>query len=290
VFGIAPTYFNIRNIELAVGRGFSADESEQPAHVAIIGPTVSQNLFDSDTPPLDTYIKINGVNYLLIGGTKSKGGQGWMDSDDRVFVPYMAAMKHLFGQTSIRGQASLREIDIQGLASVDQAVVQEQVGSLLRKRHRTPDGATDDFFIVNMTEIRDSITKATDVFTLLLGGIAGISLVVGGIGIMNIMLVTVTERTREIGIRKAIGAKERTILYQFLVEAVIISGLGGLIGVGMGLATGNIIKMFTEFAPVFEAKSIVLSLCVSAGVGMLFGVYPAWRAARLDPVEALRYE
>jgi putative ABC transport system permease protein len=188
------------------------------------------------------------------------------------------------------GVTYVREIDIQTTDELALAEVQQKVASLVRDRHRIREGADDDFQITNMDEIRKSASEVTDIFKYLLGGIAAISLLVGGIGIMNIMLVTVTERTREIGIRKAIGAQERHILFQFIIESVIISGLGGLIGLGVGLLAAWLVPKFGPLKTNVELASALLAIGVAGGVGIFFGFYPAWRAARLDPIEALRHE
>ena len=238
VYGTAITYFAIRNMEIERGRAFTEGEVDRTARVAVIGPTAAKNLF-GENDPLDEIVKVNGINFKVIGVTKAKG-DGWLNPDDQIIMPYTTAMKQIFGMDY------LREIDVQADAEAALDKVQADVTALLRKRHRLQPDADDDFEIRNMAEIRDSANQVTSTFTYLLGGIAAISLLVGGIGIMNIMLVTVTERTREIGIRKAIGATEGNILAQFLIESVIISGLGGLIGLGLGV---GISKMIPKFAP-----------------------------------------
>jgi len=202
-----------------------------------------------------------------------------------MIIPYTTAMKQVFGAVS------LREIDVQAREGADLSKVQADITELLRKRHRTQPGQSEDFQIRNQADILQTASEITQTFTFLLGGIASISLLVGGIGIMNIMLVSVTERTREIGIRMAIGAKRSNILLQFLIEAVIISGLGGLIGVLVGVAGAKIIPMAQQqFTTVLEVHSMMLALSFSALVGIFFGWYPAQRAAKLNPIDALRYE
>jgi len=283
-FGTAPTYFSIVTAELEKGRFFTDMEVDRMARLAVIGSAVVENLFGSNEP-VGEVIKVNGINFRVIGVMKSKGGQGWMNVDDRVIIPYTTQMKQLMGVDY------LREIDVTAKDGVDLNAVQDGVTALLRKRHRVQEALGDDFSIFNLSEVRQAASETMDMFKMLLGGIASISLLVGGIGIMNIMLVTVTERTREIGIRKAIGAKERNILLQFLLEAIIISGLGGLIGVALGVGGAVVIgKVSTMFTTVVEATSILLALSFSGIVGIFFGFYPARRAAMLDPVEALRYE
>jgi putative ABC transport system permease protein len=188
------------------------------------------------------------------------------------------------------GTDRLREIDIQVIQGYDQSKAQEEVSAVLRQRHRIPPEKDNDFSVFNQAELIETVTDVTKTFTILLGSIAGISMLVGGIGIMNIMLVTVTERTREIGVRKAIGAKDRDILSQFLIEAVLMSGLGGIIGVIAGVGGATFVENAMEFDTLVEFSSVALALCFSAAVGIFFGFYPARRAAKLDPIEALRYE
>jgi putative ABC transport system permease protein len=252
------------------------------ARVGVIGPTTAKNIF-GESDPVGEVIKVKGINFTVIGVSKSKG-EGWGSPDDRITVPYTTAMQILLGVTY------LREIDIQTADELVLAEVQQKVTTLIRERHRLREGIDDDFQITNMDEIRKSASEVTDIFKYLLGGIAAISLLVGGIGIMNIMLVTVTERTREIGIRKAIGAQERHILFQFIIESVIISGLGGLIGLGLGLFIAWLVPQLGPLKTNVELSSALLAIGVAAGVGIFFGLYPAWRAARLDPIEALRHE
>ncbi len=219
VFGTSATYFALRDIAIERGRIFTEGEVDRLARVAVIGPTAAQNTF-GENDPVGEVLKINGINFRVLGLTAAKG-EGWGSPDDRVIIPYSTAMQQLLGVNY------LREIDVQARNEAELPQVQEDVRQLLRKRHRQQPGDEDDFRMTNMDEIRKNASEVTGVFKWLLGGIAAISLLVGGIGIMNIMLVTVTERTREIGIRKAVGAKEAHILLQFLIESVIVSGLGG---------------------------------------------------------------
>jgi putative ABC transport system permease protein len=283
VIGSTLTYFPIRNFEIEHGRAFTESESETMARVAVIGPVTVENLFGAGEPVGQT-IKINGINFRVIGILKSKGDQGWFNPDDQAIIPYTTAMKQLFGLDH------LREIDIQVADGVDTGKVKEATSALLRRRHRLQADAADDFYIRSQAEMVEMASSVTRTFTILLGGIASISLLVGGIGIMNIMLVTVTERTREIGVRKAIGARDRDILRQFLLETLILSGLGGLFGVAFGACVAKVVSETTQFSTVVEASSILLALSFSAAVGIFFGYYPARRAAMLDPIEALRYE
>jgi putative ABC transport system permease protein len=283
VNGISATWLAIRDFKVEKGRGFTEAEIEGMARTAIIGSVTAENLFGLNDP-LGQVIKLNGINFRVIGVLQSKGDQGWFNPDDQVLVPYTTAMKQIFGLDY------LREIDVQAVEGSNLENIQDSVAAVLRKRHRTQDGAEDDFNVNNQADMIKTFTEINQTLTVLLGGIASISLLVGGIGIMNIMLVTVTERTREIGVRKAIGAKRSNILMQFLIESVIISGLGGVIGVGFGALLAAIIGGISRFSTQVEPKSVLLALSFAGFVGIFFGWYPARRAAGLDPIEALRYE
>ena len=287
--GTAGTYLPIRDYKIEKGRMFNDAEVEAMARVVVLGPVTVTNLF-GENDPLGEAVKISGINFKVIGVLTAKGDQGFFSSDDQAIVPYTTAMKQLLGLDH------LNEINVQVSEGFDLGAVQSGIQALLRKRHRLQPDAPDDVNIINQADIISRATEFSMTFTIVLGGIAFIALLVGGIGIMNIMLVTVTERTREIGIRKAIGAKDRGILLQFLTEAVIMSGLGGVIGVGAGVGLARLIEVLTTrytstpFATEVQWMSIFLALSFSALVGIVFGSYPAWRAARLDPVDALRYE
>ena len=283
MIGSSSTYFPVRNFEIEQGRAFTEGEVDRMARVAVLGPVTSKNLFGEASPVNET-IKIKGVNFRVVGITKSKGSRGRHNPDDQVVIPYTTAMKQLLGVDF------LHEIDIQAADDISLNKVQKAITSLLRKRHRSVEGMPDDFHMHNQTEIVETASEVSRTFTILLGSIAGISLLVGGIGIMNIMLVIVTERTREIGVRKAIGAKSRDILLQFIVEAIVLSGFGGLIGVALGIGAAQTIGKWTQFLTVTEPSSVLLALSFSAAVGIFFGYYPARRAALLDPIEALRYQ
>ena len=283
VIGSSTTYFPVRNFQIEKGRAFTEGEVDRMARVAVLGPVTSNNLFGEINPVNET-IKIKGINFRVVGITKAKGSQGRHNPDDQVVIPYTTAMKQLLGLDY------LNEIDIQAADDVSLNKVQKAISSLLKKRHRSVEGMPDDFHIHNQAEIVKTASEVGRTFTVLLGSIAGISLLVGGIGIMNIMLVTVTERTREIGVRKAIGAKNRDILLQFIIEAIVLSGFGGLIGVALGIGAAQTIGKWTQFLTVTEPSSVLLALSFSAAVGIFFGYYPARRAAQLDPIEALRYQ
>ncbi|MFN8577318.1 MAG: ABC transporter permease [Candidatus Sericytochromatia bacterium] len=282
VNGVASTYFNIRNIKVEKGRLISSSESESNMRIAVLGSKVVEDLFGKGEP-IDESIKINGINFKIIG-TLEKKGDGGFSPDENIYIPYKVAMKQLIGTENPRS------IEIKGFDDVDMLKVEEKITELLRKKHQLQENAPDDFMTFNMAEMIKQSESFTQIFTFLLGGIAGISLIVGGIGIMNIMLVTVTERTREIGIRKAIGAKERDILRQFLIESVVMTTLGGVIGILFGYGISKIISFFVPFPPIVTMTSIIISISFSTVVGIFFGYYPARRAAKLDPIEALRYE
>ncbi len=283
VTGAAVTYAAIGNLEVEHGRFFGESETNSMARVAVLGPTTAEDLGITKSL-LGENIKIKGINFRVIGILKAKGSGGFDDADDRVFVPYTTAMKILFGLEYLNG------INIQADDGADLTSLQDKITLLLRKRHKLGDQEENDFRVMNQAELIQTVTDFTKTFTFLLGGIAAISLLVGGIGIMNIMLVTVTERTKEIGIRKAIGAKDRDILRQFLIESLIMSGVGGLFGAAVGAAASKIIGSFSSFTTLVEPGSVLLALSFSFAIGVFFGYYPAYRAAQLDPIECLHYE
>jgi putative ABC transport system permease protein len=283
IIGSAVTYFKIRNYEIEKGRLFTEDEVERAARVAVLGPSTVQELFNGQEP-LGQMIKIGGNNFMVIGVTKAKGDQGFFNPDDQAIIPFTTAMKQVLGLDY------LNEVDLTIDENADLQSIQNEIETLLRKRHKIRSSTDDDFHVRNMAEMAETATAMTQTFTILLGSVAAISLLVGGIGIMNIMLVTVTERTREIGIRKAIGAKDRDVLFQFLVESIIMSGIGGLIGLGLGVGFSLAMNKMGQFMTVVEPYAVILSLFFSAGVGIFFGFYPARRAAQMDPIDALQYE
>ena len=283
IMGVAPPYFVLRNYPIERGRAFTEAEVDSFARVCTIGPKAVEDLFGEDDPLGET-IRIKNVNFRIIGVQKQKGDQGWANPDDNVHVPYTVAMEELFGLKNVS------EFYIQVAEGCDIEKVTGKIRAVLRREHHLQSDQPDDFNIRSQSEWTQAAVDSSQTFTFLLGGIASISLLVGGIGIMNIMLVTVTERTREIGVRKAIGAKERSILLQFLLEALIISSLGGLVGAGLGIGGALALARFTEFTTIVEIPSVLLALSFSGFIGVFFGFYPARRAASLDPVEALRYE
>ena len=283
LLGAAPTYFDIRNYEVERGRAFNDGECGRASRVAVLGPVTAENLF-GEADPIGETVKVNGKNFKVAGILKAKGDQGFFNPDDQAIIPYTTAMKQMLGVNY------LREIDLQITDTADQEEVQTQVEEIIRARHRILPDTDDDFHVRNMAEMVETASDITTTFTILLAAVAAISLVVGGIGIMNIMLVTVTERTREIGIRKAIGARDRDILIQFLLEAIIMSGFGGAIGVATGMTVAETVSQLSSFTPVVQGGSVIMALSFSIGVGIFFGFYPARRAALLDPIDALSYE
>ncbi len=283
VVGTTSTYLPIRAFELERGRDFSEMDEDNRARIAILGPAVVEKLFEKEEP-IGKIVKVRGVNFRVIGVTKAKGDQGWFNVDNQVFIPYTTALEKVIGVDY------LREIDVQARDADQLNALQDSITELLRQRHKLINGMDNDFQIRNQADFIEMAMQVNRTFTMLLGGIASISLLVGGIGIMNIMLVTVTERTREIGIRKAIGATHRSIMVQFLIETVIISGLGGLFGMLFGTGAALLLPKLTPFSTHVEPVGVVLALSFSVFVGVFFGWYPARRAALLPPVEALRYE
>jgi len=283
VQGTTPTYLAIRDFQIDSGKMFTDFDVDRWNRVAVLGSVTASNLFGFSDPVGQT-IKINGINFTVVGVLQSKGDQGWNNPDDQVIIPYTVDMHILMGVDF------LREIDVQCDAGSDLDAVQSDIYSLTRQRHRIQRGAPDDIMIMNQGEFIAAFSATATTFTVLLATVGGISLLVGGIGIMNIMLVTVTERTREIGIRKAIGAREFDILSQFLIEAMLMSGVGGLTGMGLGIGAAWVVGQYSPFPTIVRFYSIVMALVFSAAVGIFFGFYPATRAAKLDPIEALRYE
>jgi putative ABC transport system permease protein len=284
--GASPTYFAIHDFALQYGRLINDADCDAADRVAVIGPATAKNLFgDNFNWAVGETIQVNGVAYKVIGTLAAKGDQGWFNPDDQIYIPFTTAMKQVLGQVF------LNEVDISAKDETKLDEVQAKATLILRHRHRLGDNADNDFNIRNQTEILSRMGNISFFLSMLLGGIAFISLLVGGIGVMNVMLVTVAERTREIGIRKAIGARRRDILRQFLIEAMVMSGVGGSLGVIAGIATAIIFALVqTSIVLVVTPLSVVLALSFSAAVGIFFGYYPARRAAKLDPIEALRYE
>ena len=287
--GVTPDYGQAREWEIADGRWFSNDEVRSAAKVALIGETVSESLFGNDNP-VGQIIRIKRVPFTVIGTLVGKGETPMgNDMDDAVFIPLTTAKKRTLGGRRLSG----RLVGVVFVKSNSAEVVDDTIRDmtkLLRQRHKIRPGQPDDFFVRNLSSILEARANSSRVMNLLLAAVASISLIVGGIGIMNIMLVSVTERTREIGLRMAVGAKGRDILLQFLIEAVTLSLIGGVIGIVFGLGGSYMIAMIGESPAIVQPFSIFLAFGFAAVVGVFFGFYPARKAARLDPIEALRYE
>jgi putative ABC transport system permease protein len=283
--GVAPAYFDIRAWDLASGSMFTERDNKIMAKVAVLGKTVADNLFPNEDPTGRT-IRIRNVPFKIIGVLVAKGsssGPGG-DQDDGVYAPVNTVLNRLAGGRNIN------QIMVSAVSQDVMDSAQVQLTAIMRKRHNLQGKDPDDFRIMNQTDIINMASQSTQVFTMLLGSIAGVSLIVGGIGIMNIMLVSVTERTREIGIRLAIGARSTDILTQFVVEAGVLSTLGGLIGILLGVATSYIINPLFQLSVVISPAIVILSFVFSGAIGVFFGFYPAKRASVMNPIEALRYE
>ncbi len=287
ISGTGDRYPEVRNWEVEFGTYFDEAMVKSAAKVCVLGADVKTNLFE-DEDAIGKVIRIKKIPFKVLGVLKKRGESGGFGSrDDMLTIPYTTAMRRLQGIDYIQS-ADVRAVSTEAMP---QAVIQIQ--ELLRNRHRIAPGAEDDFTVRNMSEIAETAAQATQMMTVLLGSIAGISLLVGGIGIMNIMLVSVTERIREIGLRMAVGARERDILLQFLTEAIVLSLMGGIIGILVGVGSSKLlknIKMFASMNTVVSPESVILAFCFAAAIGIFFGFYPARKASRLDPIEALRYE
>lgn len=285
VEGVTPEFMSIRSLSVSNGSFISTNDLEKRNRVAVIGTTVAENLFDEKNP-VGQNIRINNQPYKIIGLLTSKGQSSMgQDQDDMIYVPLTTAMERMLGITYVQS------INVQVSDSTKMDQVQENIETLLRQRHHlTAGNKEDDFTVRNLTSLMETVSQSTSMLTLLLGAIAGISLLVGGIGIMNIMMVSVTERTREIGIRKALGATFMNIMTQFLIESMVIGVIGGLIGILVGIGASQLISKFGNFTTVITATPIIVSFAFSVGIGLFFGIYPARKAAKLDPIEALRYE
>lgn len=284
VAGVTPEYTEVRNVGVSSGFFISQQNLDGMSKVAVLGPQTAADLFGEGVDPVGKDIRIKGLTFRVVGMTVSKGGSGFMNQDDRVYVPLTTAQKLLFGVNY------LSSISIEAVSQEAIVEAQNQVGYLLLGRHKLKDPTQADFSIMSQADIIGTATEVTGTFTTLLSGIAAISLIVGGIGIMNIMLVTVTERTREIGLRKALGAKKKIVNAQFLLEAVMVTFVGGLIGVVLGVGVAYVLSRSMGLPFALSPLSILLAFGVSAAIGVLFGWYPAQKAANLQPIEALRYE
>lgn len=287
IMGTSDTYPAVRNLSIDQGSFVTSQDVYNVSKVAVLGPTIVTDLLGTDATASDAIgqtIKINKMEFKVVGVTKTKGGSGFQNQDDRIYIPYTVSQRYF------SGNKYLSEIDLQISSPNLMTSAQNDVTSLLLSLHNISDSTNADFTVQNQADILSSISSITQTLTILLGAIAGISLLVGGIGIMNMMLTTVTERTREIGLRKAIGAKAKDITSQFLTEAVVLTLSGGIVGVFLGWIISWGVKYFNFYQTQVSLFSVLLAVAVSAGIGIIFGYYPAKRAAKLNPIEALRYE
>jgi putative ABC transport system permease protein len=282
--GATPVYAVVHKVNMDSGVFISEGDVARQTKVAVLGPTVVSDLFGDNVNPVGQSVRIQGQSFKVVGVTVSKGGTGFGNQDDMIYIPLTTAMKSVFGSTSLTSiSVEARNADVMNAA-------EDEVGYLLLDRHKIADPTNADFSIFSQNDILATASSVTGTFTALLSGIAAISLIVGGIGIMNIMLVTVTERTREIGLRKALGAKKKNIIAQFLIEAIILTFVGGVIGMGVGILASFIISKVIGLPFAIAVGSILLAIGVSGAIGILFGWYPAKKASDLQPIEALRYE
>ena len=284
VAGVNSNFQDVNNWTMTSGRFFSDKNVQNRERVAVVGQTVVKNLF-ADEDPVGKEIRVKNIPFRVIGVLKSKGnGTMGNDQDDTVLIPYTTSMER------VEGIDYLRRVYV--VAKDDEGIdrLQADIENLLRVRHNIKDTNLDDFNIQNMKSIMETVAQTTGTFTLFLGAVAAISLVVGGIGIMNIMLVSVTERTREIGVRKALGATYSVIVTQFLIEAVVISLMGGFIGIAFGIGASKVIGMVSGMSTVVSVPTIIMSFAFSMAIGLIFGIYPARKAAKLNPIDALHYE
>ena len=283
VRGTGKDYVWMANFQMDEGRFFTEEEVRTARKICVLGATVVKNLFKGVNPVGQT-LKVNGDNYLVIGTTAAKGALSWFDPDDQIFIPITTAQKRLFGIKHVQS------IDVQVKNMDDIETIKQDIETLLRRRHNIREGKKNDFYVQNSAEWLNSWGQAAKTFQFLLGGIATISLLVGGIGIMNIMLVTVTERTREIGVRKALGAKRKTIAFQFFLEALIIGQLGGVLGIILGVLIGMLVSAIAKFQFAIPWLAMFSAFTIAFIVAIVSGLLPAVKAAKLDPIESLRYE
>ncbi|MDH4218849.1 MAG: ABC transporter permease [Candidatus Aminicenantes bacterium] len=284
IYGVGEKYPEIRNWGVETGSFFSESQVRSAQKVAVLGSEVSQNLFEGANP-IGQIIRVNKIPFRVLGVLESKGESGgFFNRDDMIAIPYTTAQKRLLGVDHIQS------IDVSAASASRTGEAMRQIEEALRIRHKIAPGAEDDFNVRDMSDIAESASEATQILTILLGGIASISLLVGGIGIMNIMLVSVTERIREIGIRMSVGAREKDILLQFLTEAIVLSVLGGILGIVLGIGSSRLISHFANMKTLVSIGAIALAFLFSGSVGVFFGFYPARKASKLDPIEALRYE
>ena len=288
ITGTTPDILQIRNWEIASGAMFGEQDVRSGAKVCVIGQTVAKELFGY-ADPIDATIRIRSIPFRIVGMTTKKGANSWgQDQDDFILVPVTTAQRRL-----VRSGArvdTVRRINVQAKDKNSMITAEEEIKTLLRQRHKLTGGVEDDFQIRNLTEVQENMTSTANVMSLLLGAVASISLLVGGIGIMNIMLVSVSEITREIGIRMAVGARPSNVRVQFLTEAIVLSFLGGAIGIGIGFGVSRLISSVFSWPAIVSMESVIIAAGFSAFVGVLFGFWPAWKASNLDPIDALRTE
>jgi putative ABC transport system permease protein len=291
IAGTSPNFPAVRNFYPIAGDFFSEQHMSGNARVAVLGQSVYEDLFPDGELPIDQTIKINNTNFTVIGLMEEKGGSGFNDQDNLVLIPLSTAQRRLFPSRRPDGKFRVDFIYAQAISEERQDAAITQIEATLRDSHNIDFQGENDFTVLSQTELVGAFSQITQILTAFLGLIAGISLLVGGIGIMNIMLVSVRERTREIGLRKAVGAKRRDILWQFLVEAMVLATMGGLIGLAIGVAASLFISQLSDsLQPTVAWDSVALAITFSAAVGLFFGIYPASRAAGLNPIDALRYE
>jgi putative ABC transport system permease protein len=283
ITGINDAYFSVHNLSIDTGSAITAEQVASDAKVAVIGPTTRDDLFGAGANAVGQSIKIKQIIFKVIGVTAAKGGSGFNNQDDAIYVPISTAQHFLTGGNYVS------QVSVQADNANDMSTIQQEITDLLLQRHKLT-AATADFTVLNQADIVNAASGVTNTLTMLLASIAGISLVVGGIGIMNMMLTTVTERTREIGLRKAIGATGNNINSQFLTEAVMLTFTGGLLGIVLGWILSLLVTKFASIAASISFSSVILAFGVSAAIGLIFGYYPARRASRLNPIEALRFE
>ena len=285
IWGAYPDYFSIRNLNIKSGNVFSAAEDKSSSKVCVVGQTVADNLFGEGSDPVGKYIRINKIPFRVIGLLEQKGQNAFgQDQDDIIIAPFSTIYKRMLTITYINNIMA---------SAVTEAAIPEattEITQVLKERHKLGPAENPDFTVRTQTDLATMATSTSRIMTILLASIASISLLVGGIGIMNIMLVSVTERTREIGIRMGVGARGRDVLRQFLIEALLISLMGGLIGIALGVITSSLIAKIMSWPVTVTVQSILLSFLFSTFVGIFFGWYPARKAARLNPIDALRYE
>ena len=288
VQGVSPSFQDVRRWPIAEGTFFTDADQRSGAHVCVLGATVALNLFGEGVSlPDNAYIRIRNIPFRVLGILSKKGTAAWgQDQDDTILTP-LTTCRRVFQRNPFDNVNQIM-VSLDSMDNLDEA--RRDITTTLRERHHLAPAADDDFTIRDMTEVTKMVSSVATSMRVLLTIIASISLVVGGIGIMNIMLVSVTERTREIGLRMAVGARQSDILWQFLTEAILLSGVGGVLGIGFGIGFAWLLARVKQWPVLIDPSTILLALCVAAGIGIFFGFYPAWRASRLNPIDALRYE